>query len=390
MKNFIFHSPTEILFGKGQIENLAKKIKGRRVLLVCGKTSIKKIGLYDKLIKIFDDNNIFYKILTDIDPNPRIESARKGIKICRNNKLDFVLAAGGGSTIDCSKAIALGVFYKGDPWELTFLFEGKREYPIEKALPLGCILTLSATGTEMNENAVLTDNKNGLKAALYHPLVKPSFSILDPKYTISVSKYQTGCGTTDIMSHIYEQYFDKTKCTYIQDKLAEALLKVCVKFGKTAIEIPEHYEARSSLMWTSTLALNGLLSSGKEGDWATHQIEHGLSAVNDMAHGAGLAILHPNWMKYVFSKDGCYDKFYSLGKNVWGLSGDKNQVAENSIKKTREFFSQLGMPSCLSEVGITKDQLMLICEKTMLGRETIGTYTKLNKQDVFNILNMSF
>ena len=390
MINFEFYTPTEILFGKNQIEKLGSRIKGRRVLLVYGFRSIKKIGLYNKVISILKENQIFYKELSGVEPNPKLSSVKKGIQLAKENKIDFVLAVGGGSVIDCAKTIALGFYYQSDPWELMSIFDRKREKDISKALPIGTILTLSATGTEMNANAVITNQKTKEKAAFYNPMVKPRFSILDPTYTFTVSKYQTGCGVADIMSHIFEQYFSRTKCSYIQNTLAESLLKVCIKYGKIAINIPDHYDARSNLMWASSLALNGLIGAGKEGDWSTHAMEHGVSAINDMAHGAGLAILFPRWMEFVLKNSDATNNFYEYGKNVWGLTGDKQSVAEQSIKKTKEFFETIGMPSRLSNQGIKKEDINLIVEKTMLGAKRIGTFVKLDKNDVKTILKMAY
>ena len=262
MENFIFYSPTEILFGKNQIQHLASKIENKRVLLAYGSESIKNLGLYKQIIDIFKNNKIFYKELNGIKPNPKISSVREGIELCRKYDLDFILAAGGGSVIDCSKAIALGYFYKGDAWEMFNLSFAEKEEKLNKALPLACILTLSATGTEMNANAVVSNEETKEKIPIYAPCVKPRFSILDPTYTFSVPQNQTKAGVVDILSHIFEQYFSPTKGAYVQDNLAFALIKTCMKYGQIACDNPRNYEARANLMWSSTLALNGLLSCG--------------------------------------------------------------------------------------------------------------------------------
>lgn len=390
MNNFKFHTPTQIFFGKDQIKSLPSLVSGKRVLLVYGYSAIKKMGLYDKVVEILKDEGCTFFELSGVDPNPRLTSVEQGIQLTRKNNLDLVLAVGGGSAIDCAKAICLGHYYDGDAWELTLPFEGRRKVEPTKALPLGTFLTLSATGTEMNANAVISNKKLGIKAAISNPLVKPVFSILDPKYTYSVSPYQTGCGVSDIMSHIFEQYFSRTKCTFLQDTIAEALMRVCIRFGKTAIDIPTHYEARSSLMWASTLALNGLIGEGQDGDWATHQIEHAVATVNDMAHGAGLAIIFPHWMRYVLDNAEASDKFVNYGRNIWNLKGERREIELGAISKTAEFFSELGMPSKLSEVGIKKEDFKKIVERTFIGSPSTGSFMQLKFEDVMEILKMAF
>ncbi|GEP66559.1 iron-containing alcohol dehydrogenase [Clostridium beijerinckii] len=363
MENFNYSIPTKVYFGKGQIKNLAAIIKeyGNKILIAYGGGSIKKIGLYDEMIKILNDNSISYVELSGIEPNPRIETVRKGIKICKENNVEVVLAVGGGSTIDCAKVIAAGVKYEVDPWDLV-----TSPQKINEVLPIVTILTLSATGSEMDPHAVISDMTTNQKLGTGHENMKPKASILDPEYTYSVPKNQTAAGTADIMSHIFETYFNHTKGVDIQDSTAEGLLRACIKYGKIAIENPKDYDARANLMWASSWAINGLISYGTNSPWVVHPMEHELSAFYDITHGVGLAILTPHWMKYSLD-DTTVFKFAQYGINVWGIDKnlDKFEIANKAIEKTSEFFKELGIPSTLREVGIKEDKLELMAKKAM-------------------------
>lgn len=382
MINFNYSIPTKIFFGKDQVNVLPEQVKkyGSKVLLVYGGGSIKKIGLYDKIVKLLKDNNIRYWELSGVEPNPRVTSVRKGIELCREHSIDLVLAVGGGSTIDCSKVIAAGVSYEGDAWDIV-LDPGK----IKSVIPVASILTLSATGSEMDSGAVITNLDTNEKLGTGHPDMAPKFSILDPAYTFSVPKNQTAAGTADIMSHIFEVYFNNTEGAYLQNRMAEALLKTCINYGPKAIEDPENYEARANLMWASSLAINGLLTYGKDAKWSVHPMEHELSAFYDITHGVGLAILTPAWMEYVLSGN-TLDKFVEYGVNVWNIDGnlDKKEIAKKSIEKTREFFKSLGIPSTLREVGINEEKLELMA-KQAVRRGPVGNFKSLKAEDVLNI-----
>ncbi len=383
MKNFNYWAPTKILFGKNKVNELADEIikHGRRVLFAYGTGSIKKTGLYDKVIEQLNKAGVEYWELSGIQPNPRLDSVIEGIDICRKNSVDFILAVGGGSVIDCCKAIAAGVPYEGDPWDFTV-----RKAVVKDPLPLGTILTLSATGTEMNGNAVISRDDTKEKRALSDDLLRPKFSILDPVLTFSVNRWQTSAGTVDIMSHIFEQYFTPDQGTFVQDAIAEAILKTCLHYGHIALEEPENYEARANLMWSSSLALNGLTVSGKmAGDWATHQIEHELSAYNDLTHGAGLSILFPVWMEYVLDEKRAF-KFARMARNVFGIiEKDEMDAAVKGIKAVRAFFSSLEMPSKLSEVDIPSDNFgHMASQACKFG--PIGVFKRLGPDDVMEIL----
>lgn len=382
MLNFNYSIPTKIFFGRNKIEVLAEQVKnyGSNVLLVYGGGSIKRNGIYEKITDIFNKNDIRFWELPGVEPNPRISSVRKGIEICRDNKIELILAVGGGSTIDCAKVIAAGYYYDGDAWDIVV-----DPRKIDNVLPIASILTLAATGSEMDAGAVITSLETSEKLGTGHKDMAPKFSILDPTYTFSVPKNQTAAGTADIMSHIFEVYFNNTKEAYLQNRMAEALLKTCIHYGAKAMEEPGNYEARANLMWTSSLAINGLLSYGKDAEWSVHPMEHELSAFYDITHGVGLAILTPHWMEYVLN-DNTVDKFVEYGVNVWGIDsiGDKYEIAHNAIKKTKEYFVSLGLPSSLREVGIEEEKLEEMAKQATV-RGKLGNFKPLEAQDVLNI-----
>lgn len=383
MRNFNFDTATRILFGKGKINEMIPEIlvSGSRVLLAYGGGSIKKIGLYDKVVELLNANDIYFVELNGIQPNPRITSVREGVDLCRKHKLDFILAVGGGSVLDCCKAIAAGVPYEGDPWDFMMM-----KATVQEPLPIGTILTLAATGSEMNGNAVISNEETLEKRAMGSQLLRPVFSVLDPTYTFTVDKWNTAAGVTDIMSHIFELYFTPEKGTHVQDMLAEGLLKTCTHYGPILLEQPNNYEARANVMWASTLALNGLLAAGKiPGDWATHGIEHELSAIYDITHGAGLAIVHPAWMEYVLDENNAW-KFAQLARNVWGvIDGDDMSAARKGIAAVKQFFSSLGMPVSLKEVNIDDVHLNEMGKKACVFGP-IGLMKKLSPEDVTAIL----
>jgi len=387
MLDFNYAISTKVFFGKNKIERLGEELKqyGKNILFVYGGGSIKKTGLYDSVTNIFTRNSIIYHELPGVQPNPRITSVRQGIKLCREQNIESIIAVGGGSVIDCAKTIAAGVYHKGDPWDLFLLGDST----IKKALPIGTILTLAGSGSEMNGNAVISNEETEQKLAIHSDLLRPRFSILDPTYTFTVPKNQTAAGTVDIFSHILEQYFSPTKDAFVQNRVAESLLKTCIYYGSTALKEPMNYEARAQLMWTSSLALNGLLGYGRITDWATHGIEHAVSAVYDATHGAGLAILTPYWMEYVLSEE-TTDKFVEYAQSVWQIKGRSDlAVARKGIEKTREYFTSLGMPKTLRDVGVQENKLEGMAEKTVLYGD-VGKFKKLGKNDVLAILKNAF
>jgi butanol dehydrogenase len=381
MYNFRFNLNTEIFFGKGQVAVLGKTLKKQgctKALLVYGHGSIKRNGLYEKIVSEFESASIPFCELGGVDPNPRISSVRKGADICRNEGVDFIIAAGAGSVIDCSKAIAAARYYNGDPWDFFI-----RKATIKKAVPICTVLTLAATGSEMNGGTVITNEETREKLATGSLKLKPRFSILDPENTFSVPPDQTAAGIADIMSHVFEQYFSYPDA-YLQDRMAESVLKTVIKYGPLAIAEPENYEARANIMWAGTIALNGLLGAGKEGDWATHLIEHELSAKYDITHGTGLAILTPHWMRKVLDKDNCA-KFCEYGRNVWSLNGsDEMDVASQAIEKTSEFFKTIRIPQKLSDLGIDSSKFEEMAESALIHSE-VGRFKKLSKEEIVDI-----
>ncbi len=387
MNNFYYSIPTKILFGKGQIENLGQTVKqyGKRVLLIYGGGSIKKIGLYNKVMQQLADNGVEVVELSGVEPNPRITTVNKGAQVCKEEGVDVVLAVGGGSTLDCAKVVAAAANYEGDAWDLV-----KDASKVKKVLPIITVLTLAATGSEMDAYAVISNMETNEKLGTGYEEMKPKVSILDPEYTYSVSKYQTDAGTADIMSHVFEEYFERSEGAFLQNRMAEAILKTCIKYGKIAVESPEDYEARANLMWASSLALNGLMHYGKVGSWSVHPMEHELSAFYDITHGVGLAILTPHWMKYVLDETSV-DKFVEYGVNVWDI--DKNQdkyvIAKQAIQKTREYFLSLEIPMSLREVGIEEEKLEVMARQATRFGDIKG-YKTLSAEAVLEIFKAAY
>lgn len=360
MNNFSFCTPTKVHFGKGSIDKLHDEVIaiGKKVLLVYGGSSIKKSGLYDSVKAKLQDCTIFD--LGGVEPNPRINSVREGAKICKAEKIDVVLAVGGGSVLDCAKAICAGACYDGDPWEQVLDWN-----KVTKALPLITILTLSATGSEFDAAGVISNLETNEKLAIINPLLYPRVSILDPVYTFSVPKNQIAAGAADIMSHIFEQYFS-TKTNLISDGLCETVLRTVIACAPKAIENPEDYDARAQMMWASSLACNGICSLGN-GDmpWPCHAMEHELSAYYDITHGVGLAILTPRLMRFALNetdpanKKTIVERFCHYGKAVFDLPEDTNReaMAELAVKKTEEFYDLIGLPNTLGKLGIDDSKI---------------------------------
>lgn len=387
MLNFNFQVPTRIIFGRDRVDELGKELLkyGRRVLLVYGGGSIKRSGLYERVLKIFADNEISHIELSGVQPNPRITSVREGVRLCRNHDIDLVLAVGGGSTIDCAKIIAAGVKYEGDPWDFF-----TRKARITGALPIGTILTLAATGSEMNVNAVISNDATNQKLGTGSSHLYPRFSILDPTLTFTVPASQTAAGTADIISHIFEQYFSPTPGGFVQDRMAEAMLKTCIHYGPIAIAEPDNYEARANLMWTSTLALNGLLSTGRHTDWGVHEIEHVISALYDVTHGLGLAILIPYWMRHVLSERTA-PKLAEYARRVWDITEDDDfGAAMTGIARTAEFFRSLGLAGNLREIGVEESRLEEMADQLSTNRRPLGAFGQLNQGDILAILQSAY
>ena len=381
MYNFRFSIPTTIYFGKGQISHLDElKKSGDKVLMCYGGGSIRKNGIYDTALKILSDAGLTVTELSGVEPNPKIETVRRGVELCKTQGIDMVLAIGGGSTIDCAKIVAAGAKYDGDPWDLVL--DGSR---IKAALPIYSVLTLSATGSEMDEFAVISDMSKNEKWGTASEHIIPAMSVLDPTYTFTVSKKQTAAGTADMMSHTFENYFNFTEGADVQANFAEGLLRVMIKYGPIALEQPDNYDARANLMWAGSNAINGLIADGCQPAWCVHPMEHELSAFYDITHGQGLAILTPAWMEYVLS-DKTARKFADYGRHVWGLTDTDDMIAaRKAIECTRDFlFNKMGMPSTLKEVGITdKTNFKVMAEKAAKG--SVGSFVPLTAEDIEKI-----
>lgn len=387
MNSFVYNIPTKVYFGENQLGHLGEELRkfGRRVLLTYGGGSIKRNGLYDRVIEELSKADLEVFELSGIEPNPRIESVREGVKICKEQGIDVLLAVGGGSTIDATKFMAAGACVEHDAWE----FFGANAKPINEALPIVTILTLSATGSEMDTGGVISNLATGDKLGRLAAPLLPRVSFLDPTLTYSVSKYQTACGAADIMSHIIEVYFNTQEDLFMLDCFMEGMLKTVVKYAPIAIAEPENYEARANLMWTSSWAINGFINGGKRKAWSCHPMEHELSAVYDITHGLGLAILTPRWMKYCLDET-TVDKYVQYGVNVFGIdpSLDKMEIAKRSIALTEEFlFEKLGLQRTFTEVGIKREDFKMMAQKACRYGDIKGFKT-LTPADVEAIFEM--
>lgn len=379
MNDFTFHNPTKIIFGKSSMESLTQEAGayGKKVLITYGTGSIKKNGIYQKIKKNLGDFEM--EEFGGIEPNPRVETLAEGVKIAREFLPDLILAVGGGSVIDGSKCIASAVYYNGHPWEMLV-----NNLEPEKYIPLGVVLTLSATGSEMDSYFVITNWETHEKTAFDRFETLPKFSILDPQNTFSVPKDQTAYGIIDAYSHVLEQYINTTKNTPLQDRFCESILLTLIENAKTAQNEPQNYEARANIMLSATMALNGVISMGAGEDWATHGIEHEFSAFYDIPHGAGLAIITPRWMRSVAKIKS--DKLEQYGKRVWKLEGEKEQAIDGAIQKTYEFFESLGMEMSFRKWGIDDthfDDMLKRFSQTQLGE------IPLNQEQLREILQNS-
>ncbi|MGX7150231.1 iron-containing alcohol dehydrogenase [Enterococcus ureasiticus] len=382
MDNFRFYVPTDIRFGKDRLATELTDVLntyGKNVLLVCGGGSIKKNGLYEQVINLLEKNQNKVIELSGVEPNPRIETVRRGVALCRENDVNVILAVGGGSTIDCSKVIAASFYSEEDPWEVIV---GRKGFQ-GAALPIVTILTLAATGSEMNIGAVITNLATNQKLGVGGPAMMPKVSFLDPTTTFTVPAYQTAAGSADILSHLFESYFNITEGTDVQDFVSEGLMRAVIKNCPIALSTPDNYDARANLMWSSSLALNGLTRNGKHGVWSCHAMEHELSAFYDITHGIGLAILTPRWMDYVLSEK-TVTKFAQFAHNVWGIvEEDPMLAAKKGIQATYDFFKACDIPMTLPAVGIDEEKFGEMA-KQAVAHSTIKTdaFVPLTELDV--------
>lgn len=387
MYNFTFQNTTKIYFGENQLEHLGEELKqyGNRVLLTYGGGSIKKIGLYDKVMDELKSAGLTVFELSGIEPNPRHTTVNKGAEICKKENIDVLLAVGGGSTIDCTKFIAATAFYEGDSWDLV-----TQKAPITKALPVFSVLTLSATGSEMDSGGVISNMDTNEKYGFLHPLLQPKVSFLDPTNTYSVSAFQTACGGADIMSHVFDVfYFTKSPKMDMIDRVMEDVIKTVVKYAPVAVKEPTNYEARANLMWAASWALNGFLQTGGFQAASCHNMEHELSAYYDITHGLGLAILTPRWMEYILDENTA-PQFKKFGINVFGVDASLSDMegAKKAISSLSEFlFDTLGLQRTLTEIGIDETHFKAMA-KNACGGDVMHGYKSLTPEDVENIYRM--
>ncbi len=385
MENFSYNNPTKIIFGKDTEKQVGAEVasQAKKILLHYGGGSIKKTGLYDTVVKSLKNAGVEFIELSGVKPNPRLRLVNEGIDICKEDSIELILAVGGGSVIDSAKAIAMGSVYDGNVWDF---FTGKAEP--EEALPVATILTLPAAGSEASSGCVITKEDGMLKRAVNSELIYPKFSILNPElaYTLPISQIRNGI--TDILSHLMERYFTNVTHVEITDRLIEGTMKTIISNAQRVLEDRENYDAWAEIMWSGTIAHNNLLNTGRVGDWASHDIEHEISGIYDIAHGAGLSIVFPAWMRYVYKHD--IGRFAQFAHRVWNIDNifeSPEKTAIEGIKRLEQFFKEIGQPTRLSEVDIADDRLLEMATKcTESDIHTVGNFVKLHSKDVYAVL----
>ncbi len=386
MRNFSFYTPTVLKFGKGSVKKLAGLIEGKyeNILLHYGGGSIKKNGVYDAVIEQLNATGARVIELGGVRPNPTLTMVRDGIRIAKEENIDLILAVGGGSSIDSSKAIALGAMTDTDIWDF---YMGKAKP--EKALPVGVVLTIPATGSETSMGSVITNEELKLKHSVDSDILRPSFAIMDPEFTMSLPPEQTFAGITDILSHVFERYFTNTEDVNLTDELSEGLMRNVIRNANILRENPMDYSARAEIMFSGTLAHNGLLGLGREDDWGSHRIAHQLSVLYGTTHGVSLGIIFPAWMKYVYRVNP--DRFSRFAVKVFGVSDigkSKEKVALEGIEKFVVFLNKIGVPTTFEKAGIPVDKFEEMAEKTVI-MGPVGRFKFLDKEDVLKILEIA-
>ncbi|OXS77644.1 iron-containing alcohol dehydrogenase [Domibacillus enclensis] len=384
MNEFVYWNPVKWIFGKDTVNQLRDQAAsyGEKVLLVYGGGSIKKSGLYDLVLKQLEGFSITE--LAGVEPNPRLTTVKRGAELCRENDISFILAVGGGSVIDCAKAVAAAAKFDGDPWDFI-----TKKAPVEDALPFGTILTHAATASEMNSGSVITNWETNEKLGWGSPHVFPKFSICDPHWTLTVPKDQTTYGVVDMMTHMLEQYFHNADQTDVQDRMIEGTLKTLVEKAPDLMKDLKDEKLRETVMFAGTIGLNGMLQMGYRGDWATHNIEHAVSAVYDIPHGGGLAILFPNWMKH--NIDVKPERFKQLAVRVFDIDSEGKSDREaglEGIEALRAFWTKIEAPERLADYDIDDSRIEEMAEKTLFNGP-FGNFTKLDREDVIAILRAS-
>jgi len=386
--NFVFQNPTKIIFGRGMENDVGAEVArhSRRILVHFGGGSIKTTGLYDRVAASLNKAGVEFKALGGVKPNPRLSLAHEGVRLCRDNKLDFVLAIGGGSAIDSSKAIAMGAANDGEVWDF---YVGKRE--LTRALPVGTVLTFPAAGSEASTASVVTNEEGWLKRGFNSELLYPKFSILNPELAFTLPKFQAACGATDILSHLMERYFTNSRHVAFVDRLLEATMKTVIAQGPKVIANMTDYDAWAELMWAGTIAHNNLLNTGRVGDWGSHDIEHEISGIYDVAHGAGLAVVFPAWMKHVLHHD--LDRFVQWSVRVWNVEldiFDKEATARAGVARLEAFLHSIGLGTTLASLGVGTDRIDEMARKATDGdKRRIGNFVKLDAAQVAQVLKLA-
>lgn len=389
MNNFNFYSPTYFAFGKDKEKEAGELVKcfgGSRVLLHYGGGSVKKSGLLDRVTEALEASGVTYVQLGGVMPNPRSGLVYEGIELCKKEKVDFILAVGGGSTIDSAKAIALGTVYDGDFWDF---YAGRAE--AKAALPVGTILTIAAAGSEGSPDSVITHEDGMLKRGYGTDLIRPKFSVLNPALTQTLPAYQTACGATDIIAHVFERYYTNTTEVEVTDRLCEAVVLTMLKEVPRVIKNPDNYDARANIMWAGMVAHNNIVGVGREQDWNSHGIEHELSALYDCAHGAGLAVIMPAWMEYVAEHHDVM-RMAQMATRIFGCEMDfanPKATALEGIRQFRQFLTDIGMPINFEQLGAKKEDIPALVDKFGIGEGKTGGYVALDKAAVTEIYEIA-
>lgn len=389
MKNFEYYTPTNVIFGKEtemQVGELIKQQGCKKVLVHFGGSSAKRSGLLDRITEALEGQGVEFITLGGVVPNPRLSLVYEGIELCKKENVDFILAVGGGSVIDSAKAIGYGLAYDGDVWD----FYDQKATPVA-TYPVGCVLTIAAAGSEMSNSSVITREEGGIKRGLKCELCRPKFAILNPELTYTLPEYQTSCGVTDIIMHTFERYFTTDESMDMTDAIAEGLIKVTMKNGKILLNDSQNYKARAEIMWAGSLSHNNLTGLGVTDDWATHQLEHELSGLFDVAHGAGLAAVWGTWARYVC--DAKPERFVTFAEKIFGITeGEDDEIIEMGIRKMEEFFTEIKMPISIPELlgrAITEEEIDELTEKCAHHGRSIGAFKSLNKEDIKGIYNLA-
>lgn len=390
MNNFDFQCGTKMIFGKDTELRVGEELKKQgatRVLLVYGGSSIKRSGLYDRVVKALKDADLYFRELPGVVPNPRVSLVRKGIELCREEKIDFLLAVGGGSVIDTCKSMSFGVYYDGDVWDLISC----KVKPGDRRIPVGDILTLPAAGSEESDSCIVSDETIPMKTGFGSPLMRPVFSIMNPELTYTLPPFQTACGCMDMMSHAMERYFSHTRNVEMTDRVTEAILTTVIHNLPIVLREPENYDARAEIMLCGTWAQNDMTGCGREQDWFNHGLEHEISGFYDIAHGAGLAISTPAWMEFLCGKEECLPKLVQYAVRVWNVPmnfENPGDTAREGVRRLRRLIGEAGLPLSLHEAGIGTERFEEIADRmTGGGKRTCGAFYRMTKADILELLH---